>query len=78
MDRAQKQNVQQNKKDPCLKFACRLQTCLDRKGYDDQKCLKEIGDIRECCESYWRDSIVCEGFLKDLKSYRDFVEASKT
>ena len=48
MDRAQKQNVQQNKKDPCLKFACRLQTCLDRKGYDDQKCLKEIGDIREC------------------------------
>ena len=76
MDRSQKQNS--NRKDPCLKYACRLQTCLDRKGYDDQKCLNEIQDIRECCEYSWRDSTVCEGFLNDLKSYRDFIASSQT
>ena len=75
MDRSERQG--DKRKDPCLKFACRLQTCLDRKGYDDQKCLKEISDIRDCCEISWRESIVCEGFLQDLKSYQEFIKSCK-
>ena len=56
------------KKDPCLKNACKLQTCLERRGFDDQKCQNEMNFIRECCETWWESSIVCEGFIKDLKS----------
>lgn len=54
-------------KDVCHPLACRLQRCLDKNNFDDQKCLKEIDAIKDCCRSHWRDSFTCcEGFLKDL------------
>jgi len=65
-------------KDTCHKFACRLQSCLDKRGFDDTKCRKEIDAIKECCEEHWVSApVTCEGFLRELKSYQEWVRRER-
>lgn len=49
--------------DPCQKFACKLQDCLEAKGYDENQCQKAIEALKDCCLKFREKSgIVCDGF----------------
>lgn len=49
--------------DPCQKFACKLQDCLEAKGYDERQCQKAIEALKNCCLKFREKSeTVCDGF----------------
>ena len=59
-------------KDPCLKYACKIQVCLEKNKYQESKCQFEINNILKCCQRYEHLNLVCcSGFRKRL------AEASK-
>lgn len=55
-------------RDPCQKYACNLQDCLQKNNYQESKCQYVINDILKCCNRQRERSIVCSGFLKKLAS----------
>ena len=50
------------KKDPCKKYACEIQKCLNSKDFQEGKCQEEIERLKECCRTWGKESICCSGF----------------
>jgi hypothetical protein len=55
-------------RDPCQRYACKLQDCLEKNGYQENKCQHVIKEIYKCCHRHREMSIVCSGFLRKLAS----------
>uniref|UniRef100_A0A336N2Y4 CSON009328 protein n=1 Tax=Culicoides sonorensis TaxID=179676 RepID=A0A336N2Y4_CULSO len=53
------------KKDPCKVFACRIQDCLDKNHYIEDRCLDALEDMRQCCLKFHKVSFCCEGIKLD-------------
>ena len=34
----------------CKKYACAIQYCLERNGYQEGRCWKEVGNWNMCCD----------------------------
>lgn len=60
--------------DPCKKFACEWQYCLQKNNYKEEKCAHLIEKLKECCrQNYTTDgkrrseelnvSSTCSGFV---------------
>jgi len=64
-------------KDPCKKFACRIQSCLEKNKFQENKCLEELEDMRQCCLKWYKESLCCSGINLD-KSYLDRIKTSKS
>ncbi|XP_076177277.1 cx9C motif-containing protein 4-like isoform X1 [Ptiloglossa arizonensis] len=47
--------------DPCKKFACKLQQCLNDNIYQPSRCESVLEEIRRCCIVHKSVSKVCEG-----------------
>ncbi|XP_011497300.1 PREDICTED: cx9C motif-containing protein 4 [Ceratosolen solmsi marchali] len=47
--------------DPCKKYACKLQKCLQDNVYQPAKCESVIEELRKCCIKSNPDSSVCSG-----------------
>jgi hypothetical protein len=60
-------------RDPCKRFACSLQDCLQKFNYNENKCADVIDKLRLCClDNYGAGSIskhnnvispTCSGFV---------------
>lgn len=50
-------------KDPCLKYACELQKCLQANDYKEELCTKIMEDMLTCCEKWKEKAECCLGFL---------------
>ncbi|CAF0807157.1 unnamed protein product [Rotaria sp. Silwood1] len=47
----------------CQKFACDLQTCLNKHTYNPEKCDKILDQLKQCCLEHGTQSpVVCSGF----------------
>ncbi|KAH8373746.1 hypothetical protein KR200_009182 [Drosophila serrata] len=56
------------RKDRCKPYACRIQDCLSKNNYQEDKCLDVLEDMRQCCLKWHKVSVCCSGI--DLeKSY---------
>lgn len=50
------------KKDPCKKWACAIQDCLQLNNFQEEKCQAVIDALYECCAKLGTaDSVVCSG-----------------
>ena len=50
------------KTDPCQKFACELQVCLQKNNYQESKCQEAIQRLVKCCQIWKEESFkVCSG-----------------
>ncbi len=56
--------------DPCKKFACELQYCLQRSGYIEANCTAVIIKLQKCCQTNYshqgrssKVSDTCSGFV---------------
>ena len=50
------------KTDPCQKFACELQVCLQKNNYQESKCQEAIKRLVKCCQTWKEESFkVCSG-----------------
>ena len=50
------------KTDPCQKFACELQVCLQKNNYQESKCQEAIKRLVKCCQAWKEESFkVCSG-----------------
>ncbi|XP_044730013.1 cx9C motif-containing protein 4 [Chrysoperla carnea] len=47
--------------DPCKKFACRIQKCLQEHNFQEDRCQLEIEELRQCCVKWKSESICCSG-----------------
>jgi hypothetical protein len=58
-----------NKENPCLKFACAIQKCLELNAYEQSKCLDEIAELKLCCFTkvfpQKKDSVSCSNKWKE-------------
>ncbi|XP_037950219.1 cx9C motif-containing protein 4 [Teleopsis dalmanni] len=48
-------------KDPCKKYACRIQVCLQENQYQESKCQDLLEDLRLCCVKWHKESVCCSG-----------------
>ncbi|KAH8301893.1 hypothetical protein KR044_000376 [Drosophila immigrans] len=48
-------------KDPCKSFASRIEACLQRNNFQEQKCLQVLEDMRQCCIKWHEESFCCNG-----------------
>ncbi|KAK7566375.1 hypothetical protein IWX92DRAFT_82039 [Phyllosticta citricarpa] len=39
---------------PCHSRACAIQDCLQRSGYQEDKCQKQIDALYECCNAFYQ------------------------
>jgi hypothetical protein len=53
--------------DPCKKFACAIQSCLEKNNYQEEKCKKQLENLLDCCRKNLENSFVCEGYKKELE-----------
>ena len=72
-----------SKADPCQKYACELQVCLQKNNYQEDKCQETIKRLVKCCFT-WKEesfkvrtcSIASNSFkkviLKNLEVFRMF------
>lgn len=53
----------------CRKEACRIQTCLQENGYQQEKCQDVINKLIKCCleKTGAEEDIRCSAFLKGEK-----------
>ncbi|GEQ69134.1 hypothetical protein JCM33374_g2805 [Metschnikowia sp. JCM 33374] len=58
----------------CKPFACAIQDCLQKNGYNESKCTKAIDELYKCCKQFYEDngsdakSVCCPKFnLLQLK-----------
>lgn len=56
-----------SRKDPCHHYACKLQTCLEQRKFTPEKCQHIINDMIECCKKWGKESLSCEGFMKNIE-----------
>ena len=60
--------TEQPKRDPCLKFACEMQKCLQNSSYNESKCANVLLKIKKCCDDNYGSgsrrilSPTCSGF----------------
>ncbi|KEQ64669.1 DUF1903-domain-containing protein [Aureobasidium melanogenum CBS 110374] len=49
------QGVEQDLKTdpPCHPRACAIQDCIQKNGYDESKCQKQIDALYECCNAFY-------------------------
>ncbi|KAF2273570.1 DUF1903-domain-containing protein [Westerdykella ornata] len=40
---------------PCHPRACAIQNCLQRTGYQEEKCRKEVDALYECCNAFYQE-----------------------
>ncbi|KAG9546505.1 hypothetical protein KCU71_g12023, partial [Aureobasidium melanogenum] len=38
---------------PCHPRACAIQDCIQKNGYDESKCQKQIDALYECCNAFY-------------------------
>ncbi|KAI4741933.1 hypothetical protein E4T50_07655 [Aureobasidium sp. EXF-12298] len=38
---------------PCHPRACAIQDCIQKNGYDESKCQKQIDALYECCNGFY-------------------------
>ena len=64
---------QSEKQDPCKKYACEFQYCLQKHNYLEEKCVDVLNRIKKCCEENYdmrssnsnaEISATCSGFMK--------------
>ena len=49
-------------RDPCQKYACEVQVCLQRNNYQENKCQETIKNLVKCCQLWGEESFkVCSG-----------------
>ncbi|KAF1919784.1 hypothetical protein BDU57DRAFT_513069 [Ampelomyces quisqualis] len=41
---------------PCHPRACAIQNCIQKNGYDEAKCQKQIDALYECCNAFYKDN----------------------
>ncbi|KAL6942537.1 hypothetical protein ACO0QE_003715 [Hanseniaspora vineae] len=41
--------------EPCLKQACKIQDCLQKNSYSEDKCKKHIKKLYACCLGYYTE-----------------------
>lgn len=49
------------KKDPCKRYACDIQKCLQGNNYNEDACTVAIDRLTSCCERFDFTPLVCEG-----------------
>ncbi len=60
----------QEERDPCLKFACEMQKCLQNADYNETKCISVLMKLKKCCHNYYGYgtsrvmSPTCSGFIQ--------------
>ncbi|XP_044283130.1 cx9C motif-containing protein 4 [Varanus komodoensis] len=55
-------------KDPCKKYACQIQKCLQANNYLESKCEAIFQEMRRCCARYPKGrSTSCSGFQSEKK-----------
>lgn len=65
------------KKDPCKKYACDIQKCLYENRFQEDKCVKWIEYLRECCVKWGDSSISCSGIkVNDVGKCADSQKAN--
>ncbi|OAL03917.1 DUF1903-domain-containing protein [Phaeosphaeriaceae sp. SRC1lsM3a] len=40
---------------PCHSRACAIQNCLQKNGYNEDKCKKEVDALYECCNAFYKE-----------------------
>ena len=50
--------------EPCKKYACAIQKCLESNNYNQDKCEYAIEAMRKCCANLTTYSYICEGMVK--------------
>lgn len=58
-------------KDPCKKYACELQYCLQANNYNQVRCESIVNKLKQCCQSTYTASSssrlvvsdTCSGFV---------------
>jgi len=49
------------KKDPCLRYACDIQKCLQGNNYNENACTVTIERLSKCCKRFNYTPLCCEG-----------------
>lgn len=62
------------KKDPCKRFACKIQDCLSANDYQVSACKEVFEEMRQCCIKWKQESFVCDG----VKTETPYTISSKT
>jgi hypothetical protein len=68
-----KSDKEQNSKDPCKRYACKLQYCLEKNNYREEKCLMVVDELKHCCYATYNESSsahispTCSGFMSSDK-----------
>ena len=58
-------------RDPCQKYACELQVCLQRNNYQEKKCQGSITNLVRCCEVWKQESSkVCSGITSEKQNIK--------
>jgi hypothetical protein len=50
-------------KEPCKKYACAIQDCLNKNKFNQEKCEDAIEAMRECCRNLKTYSFICQGMI---------------
>ncbi|XP_072837619.2 cx9C motif-containing protein 4 isoform X1 [Pogona vitticeps] len=70
-------SVAMAKKDPCQKYACEIQKCLQANKYIESKCEAVFQEMRRCCARYPKGiSVVCSGFESEAKEKTNQMSTS--
>ncbi|KAF2198273.1 DUF1903-domain-containing protein [Delitschia confertaspora ATCC 74209] len=40
---------------PCHPRACKIQDCLVKNNYNEEKCRKEVDALYECCNAFYKE-----------------------
>jgi len=53
------------KKDPCLRYACEIQKCLQGNDYNEDRCVVAIQRLSDCCKRFNYTPLCCEGIPQE-------------
>lgn len=62
------------KKDPCKKYACEIQKCLEESSYQEEKCDNAIKRMLSCCYKWREESLCCSGFMKEIQKQERYEQ----
>jgi len=54
-------------RDPCKKFACEIQHCLQAHQYRESSCQSQLDQMIQCCTRWIGKSVSCSGFVKQVE-----------
>lgn len=61
-------------KDPCKRFACDIQKCLNANNFQEERCVKYIEYLRDCCVRFKAVSTSCSGIDIEPKEPKESLE----